>query len=138
MTPEARADIAKLIPLIGSPLDGEALAAARAIARKLEARGLTLHDLAALVGGGARPAPPPRPATRTSDAPAGGEPLSSTAARAMIREIRMSKAVLRLSGWEQGYLDVLAHRLDAGLVLNAQDGARLRQLHDRTFAKAEA
>jgi hypothetical protein len=46
------ADYDKLIPLLGSNRDGEVLAAARAIGRKLEADGRDWHWLAALICGG--------------------------------------------------------------------------------------
>ena len=41
--------LGKTIALLGSPVDGEALAAARALGRLLEAAGMDHHDLAALV-----------------------------------------------------------------------------------------
>ncbi|KTS30895.1 hypothetical protein NS228_06005 [Methylobacterium indicum] len=139
MSPDARADIAKLIPLLGSPLDGEALAAARAIARKLEARGRTLHDLAALVDGGAQPAPPPRPATRPSESPKSASSLSPATARAMAREIRTSnRAASLLSAWEHGALDLIVTRLDAGLALPKASDALLCRIYARIFTKAEA
>jgi hypothetical protein len=46
---EARRRLAKAIPLLGSPVDAEALGAARALARILEAAGHDLHDLAVLI-----------------------------------------------------------------------------------------
>ena len=138
MTTESRAEIAKLIPLLGSPLDGEALAAARAIARKLEARGRTLHDLAALVGGGAQPAPPPRPPTRASESPKAASSLSPATARAMAREIRTSRAASLLSAWEHGALDLIVTRLDAGLPLSKSYDALLSRIYARIFTKAEA
>lgn len=38
--------VARLIPLLGSDVDGEVVSAARAIARTLKSAGLDLHDLA--------------------------------------------------------------------------------------------
>lgn len=46
ITPDAAAKIGRLIPLMGSDVDGEALGAARAIGRTLKAAGLDLHALA--------------------------------------------------------------------------------------------
>lgn len=48
----------KLVPLVrllGSPVDGEVLAACRAIGRTLDTAGCDWHDLAAVIGGGAEP-----------------------------------------------------------------------------------
>lgn len=51
--------LGKLIPLLASPLDGEALGAARGIGRVLSGAGLTFHDLvAALDFENSRPAEP--------------------------------------------------------------------------------
>lgn len=51
MIPTDTADkLKKLIPLLGSDQDGEALGAARAIGRTLDAAGLDFHALAACVG----------------------------------------------------------------------------------------
>ena len=41
-------DIAKLILLLGSPHDGEVIAAARALVRALKQQGMDLHDFAAI------------------------------------------------------------------------------------------
>jgi hypothetical protein len=46
--------VSRLIPLLGSDHDGEALGAARAITRTLRSRGLTLHDLAEALSGSIR------------------------------------------------------------------------------------
>ena len=51
MTPPAARRIAKTLSLLGSPQDGEALAAARALARLLEGAGMDLHALGAVVAG---------------------------------------------------------------------------------------
>ncbi len=39
----------RLLPLIGSPMDGEALNACRALVKTLAAVGLDLHDMAASI-----------------------------------------------------------------------------------------
>ncbi len=49
MTPALARRLGKTLPLLGSPEDGEALAAARAVGRILEAAGMDWHALAALV-----------------------------------------------------------------------------------------
>jgi hypothetical protein len=41
--------VAKILPLMGSPVDGEALGACRAVGRVLEHSGLTYRDLAAAI-----------------------------------------------------------------------------------------
>ena len=46
--------LAKLLSMLASPMDGEVVAAARAIDRTLKAAGATIHDLAAAL----EPAPP--------------------------------------------------------------------------------
>ncbi len=51
----------RIIPTLGSPVDGEALGAARAIGRVLSGAGLSYHDLAAAIPVAAearRPVPP--------------------------------------------------------------------------------
>jgi hypothetical protein len=49
MTPALARRLGKALPLLGSPEDGEALAAARAVGRILEAAGMDWHGFAALV-----------------------------------------------------------------------------------------
>jgi len=44
--------LAQLVRLLSSPVDGEVVAAARALTRTLAAHKLTIHDLATLVEGG--------------------------------------------------------------------------------------
>ncbi len=51
MTLPAARRIAKTLSLLGSPADGEALAAAPALARLLDGAGMDLHVLGALVAG---------------------------------------------------------------------------------------
>lgn len=46
MTPEVAEKIAKMIPMLGSGMDGDVVAAARAIGRVLESNSLSFHDLA--------------------------------------------------------------------------------------------
>jgi hypothetical protein len=46
--------LGKLIRLLGSGVDGEVVAAARALARTLESSGSNLHELASIVEGGGR------------------------------------------------------------------------------------
>jgi hypothetical protein len=58
--------IGKIIKLLASDKDGEALAAARALKRALAANGMDFHDLAGAVEAGLKPAPPPQRATTWS------------------------------------------------------------------------
>jgi len=58
-SPQLRAKLAKLVRLLASPREGEALAAARAIERTLASEGGDIHDLAdVLTGPAPRQAPP--------------------------------------------------------------------------------
>ena len=60
MTPALARRLGKAVALLGSPVDGEALAAARAIGRTIAAAGMDWPDFAALVTGEAtRQAAPP-------------------------------------------------------------------------------
>jgi hypothetical protein len=47
---DVAAKLERIVPLLGSPVDGECLGAARAIVRTLQGGGSTLHDLAEFVG----------------------------------------------------------------------------------------
>jgi hypothetical protein len=64
-----------LIPMLSSPLDGEVVAAARAIERTLKRFGCDWHDLVSVIGPAAAPQPAPKPEfndinkTRFTDAP---------------------------------------------------------------------
>ena len=55
--------IAKLIPMLGTSNDGEALAACRAMGRALHAAGSDFHALAAAIRSPLAPVIPPSPAT---------------------------------------------------------------------------
>lgn len=59
LTPAAGDRLRKLVLLLSSDKDGEALAARDAIGRTLEAEGATWHDLANLIAGPAQPEPDP-------------------------------------------------------------------------------
>ena len=62
LPPKILPRLGQLIRMLGSDQDGEALNAARAIARTLESEGKTFHELAVLVESGSNLdfAPPPR------------------------------------------------------------------------------
>jgi hypothetical protein len=60
-SPELRGKLAKLVRLLASPREGEALAAARAIERTLASEGGDIHDLADVLTG-----PAPRQASPVS------------------------------------------------------------------------
>jgi hypothetical protein len=49
LAPTARPALAKLLRLLRSPVDGEALGAARALGRTLKANGCDFHDLANII-----------------------------------------------------------------------------------------
>jgi hypothetical protein len=61
--------IAPLVRMLGSPVDGEALAACRAIGRTLDTAGMDFHDLAEVVERAALPLVVDRPRQEASPAP---------------------------------------------------------------------
>jgi hypothetical protein len=78
-SPELWAKLAKLIRLLTSPREGEALAAARAIERTLASEGADIHDLAdALTGPASQQTPPAsHPSNRhRTPRPPSGQPES--------------------------------------------------------------
>jgi hypothetical protein len=60
--------IARLIPRLGSPFDGEIIATARAIERTLKSEKLDWHDLARAAAVGTLPEPVRRTSTESDDA----------------------------------------------------------------------
>ncbi len=122
----------RLIPLLGSPVDAEVVATARAIERVLATAGADWHDLAAMVTT-LRPAQPirtrrPRPGPHDADA--------VKAHKAMLERVALAMAGnpdgRRLAPWEQGFLRSIndqIHRL--GTPLTDKQLAALQRIHDR-------
>lgn len=122
MMPAHARRIGKAMALLGSPEDGEALAAARAIGRTLEAAGEDWNDLAATViagliskgrpaftfaGMGAR-------ASRKQMAHLARQPGTTDAERHRLERLRerlLGARTLRLSGEEIEWLDHLWRRV---------------------------
>lgn len=57
VTPRLPASIVRLIPLLGSPVDGEVLATVRAMSRALKGAGADWHDVARVIGESCQPSP---------------------------------------------------------------------------------
>jgi hypothetical protein len=125
MTPPAARRIAKALMLLGSPQDGEALAAARALGRLLEGAGMDLHGLAALVAGEMerRAAPaftfatlPPRAARKQMGFLA-WRPGVTEVERARLETLRarlLGAKALHLAAEELEWLDALWRRVHEG------------------------
>lgn len=93
--------VARLIPLLGSPVDSEALGAARAIGRALKASGSDWHDLAAEL---LHPAPAAIPTRRPRrERTPRTAPLSPEA----IRLLRAGLALDAFTTWEIGFADTI-------------------------------
>ena len=125
MTPPAARRIAKTLSLLGSPQDGEALAAARALARLLEGAGMDLHGLAALVATEMerRAAPPftfatltPRPARKMMGFLAWrlGVTKAERARLEILRDRLLKKNRLDLPAADIEWLDALWRRGNGG------------------------
>jgi hypothetical protein len=124
MTPALARRLGKAVTLLGSPVDGEVLAAVRAVGRTLEAAGMDWHALAALVTGETvrmtRPAftfatLPPRTARKQMSFLA-WRPGVSPAERARLELLRaklLGARKLSLSGTEIEWLDALWRKLNS-------------------------
>lgn len=122
MTPQLPPIISKLIPLLGSPVDGEALGAARAIERSLAAQKLDWHDLVQVLEHKslkvALPAPAPWCLMRRSDRLAWPEILGEAD---------------WLLAWEREFVASIAEGV--GRRLSAKQGAILDRLTGRAHAR---
>jgi hypothetical protein len=109
--------LARLIPRLASPFDGEVVATVHAIERALKSKGLDFNDLATAVN---RPEPPPRIVYRDRPAPAG--PVDGSAHRSDPDGLHRDRARLqwllraphRLTGRDRGFLISLLGQIDAG------------------------
>jgi hypothetical protein len=118
MTPALARRLGKAVALLGSPADGEVIAAARAIGRTLDAAGMDWHALAALVSAEAARQAAPRFTFATS-APRTARKLMAHLARQpgvtpadrarleRLRERLLGAGKLTLSGEEIQWLDAL-------------------------------
>lgn len=96
----ARRKLAALLPLLGSDKDGEALGAARAISRTLQAAGLDFHDLAKMLTGAVEAPEPERPK------PPEPEPSWRETALGLLHT--HSECKLCLTEWDRTFLSNLA------------------------------
>lgn len=138
--------VKRLVPTLGSPVDGEALGACRAIGRTLKAAGLDFHDLAAAIPTGEtvdnvhgleRAAPrregsmgpiPPFDAYSWRRA---YTPSQEAEHRARVRFCQ--DRAWRLNDWERGFLNNVA-KLHGNLSI--RQGDRLAALTDRLDMEA--
>src|SRR5690606_38152799 len=93
------AKLEKLVPILGSPVDGEALGAARAIGRTLEASGATRHDLSAAVRRGIE---------QQDNEPARVWRPCATWQQAAVQCLRWPEA---LTEWEQNFIRDVSGRM---------------------------
>lgn len=125
MTPALARRLGKAVALLGSPADGEVIAAARAIGRTLDAAGMDWHGLAAMVTAeAARQAAPaftfattgPRTARKLM-AHLARHPGATAADRARLDRMRarlLGAGTLLLSGEEIEWLDGLWRAMHGG------------------------
>lgn len=118
MTPALARRLGKAVALLGSPHDGEVLAAVRAIGRTLDAAGLDWHGLAALVTAeaGRQAAPPftfataPPRTARKLMAHLARQPGATPADRARLERLRarlLGARTMVLSAEEIEWIDEL-------------------------------
>lgn len=141
MNAATRAKIAKVLPLLASPHDGEVLGAARAIVRALAADGLDLHALAAALGpagvtvasnsadGYARYRTVDEAeflrtvfTYKSSSKPSGASPVEE----AMVRAINRSDG---LNDWARSFMRTVNNTINRGLSLSPAQLQKLRDIY---------
>ncbi len=137
------AKIAKLVPLLGSNHDGEVVAAARSIVRVLDAKGLTLHDLAGNIEVGTLSVPAYSPPPSWSDefrrtkapkskpAPKPAMPVGDVTAAEIKSFGPALFAKRRFDGSDRSLVDqlwLLAHRKRFKFELSEQQASRWREI----------
>lgn len=134
MNAATRAKIAKLLPLLASPHDGEVLGAARAIVRALAADGLDLHALAAELGGGVKDGYARYRTVdeaeflrtvftyKSSRKPSGASPVEE----AMVRAINRSDG---LNDWTRSFMRTVTTTINRGLSLSPAQLQKLRDIY---------
>lgn len=112
--------VARMIPMLASPIDGEVKATILAIQRRLAMSGLDLHDLAREVAAagqrGFAPAAPPR------------SRMLPTIVLRRVREIRDSEIFGSLSPWDVAMLDLIAGHAHAGRALTTSQEETLAKI----------
>jgi len=119
LAPHVRPKVARVIAMLATDHDGEALAAVRALHRVLDANGLDLNDLAAVIEG----------RQTAQDRPGRQEPH----AEAMLKAL-LASAVL--TPWERGYCSDLARLIYRGEALTPGQIAKLREIFDQRVGGA--
>jgi hypothetical protein len=122
---DLRPRLARLIPLLASPVSGEVLAAASALERTLASAGLTLHDLAAA-------APEPTaggPARSSADAPAERTARAPADWKTALHECLTATA--RLGPKDRDFLMSLAEQASRGRAPTDRKAPWLAEIHAR-------
>ena len=112
IAPQVAQRISKLILLLGSDQDNEALGAARALDRTLKAAGYSLHTVAAIVA-----APPPPRAGRRADA--------------LLRMARTIALHEDCNTWEKRFAESVADLLARGCRLSKGQREKLHEVFDQ-------
>jgi hypothetical protein len=125
--------VARLVRLLGSPVDGESLAAARALDRTLKGAGPDLHDLAAIVERPEpaprivyQPAPPAEPPRSYSRSP---DPDGRRRDRARVQWLLLAPETLREA--ELDFLRSIRVRLAGGRPLTSRQSEWLDAIYAR-------
>lgn len=116
--------VARLVSLLASDHDGEALAAVRALQRVLDASGHDLHDIAALIEASSGPTAS-RDRAQRNDAPPSAD---------MVKQLLASD---RLTAWERRYCNDLARIIYRGEVLTPGQHAKLAEIYAQRIGGAQ-
>ena len=119
LAPHVRPKVARVIAMLATDHDGEALAAVRALHRVLDANGLDLNDLAAVIVG----------QQAAQDRPGRQEPH----AEAMLKAL-LASAVL--TPWERGYCSDLARLIYRGARLSPTQLGKLAEIYAQRIGGA--
>lgn len=111
--------LGKLVPLLSSNLDGDVVAAARAIGRALVSVGADWHDLTEAL-------------TKPSRSPPGGAGLDRSHAMAAWLAGRFD-----LTDWESNFVASLSRRMRAGRSLTPRQAATLTRIYLERGGAAE-
>jgi hypothetical protein len=121
--------LAKLIPMLSSPVGGEVVAAAGAIVRCLDAAGLSIHDLAVAVT-----STPRRQAVRSVErepAPTGDRACTGMSREELLDALKRVEATVRLSPWEKRFVANIAVVIADGHGLTGKQAAIIAHLLER-------
>ena len=119
LAPHVRPKVARLVAMLATDHDAEALAAVRALHRVLDANGHDLNDLAAAIEG----------SQTAQDRPGRPEPH----AEAMLKAL-LASAVL--TPWERGYCSDLARLIYRGARLSPAQLGKLAEIYAQRIGGA--